>query len=157
MRVFVNQERREGHCQCIAAAPEVLRWPEYWPSQEGPEENGNMEIFHFARDERLISAHGSIGLQATRIASGDGSVFITCLALQPGGVIGAHPAVGDQLLLVIAGSGWVAGADGIRQPVHVGQGARWAAGEVHTCGTDASLTALAIEGSSLELFEPEHG
>jgi D-lactate dehydrogenase len=33
-----------------------------------------MEIFRFDRDERLISAHGSIGLHATRIASGDGGV-----------------------------------------------------------------------------------
>ena len=114
-----------------------------------------MEIFRFDRDERLISAHGSIGLHATRIASGDGGVAVTCLALRPGGLIGAHPATGDQLFLVIAGSGWVAGADGVRHPVQAGQGARWAAGEVHTTGADAGLTALAVEGSSLGLFEPE--
>lgn len=58
--------------------------------------------------------------------------------------------------MVIAGSGWVAGADGTRHPVQTGQGARWAAGEVHSSGTDTSLTALAVEGSSLQLFEPEH-
>jgi hypothetical protein len=50
----------------------------------------------------------------------------------------------------------VAGAGGIRHPVQAGQGARWASGEVHTSGTDTSLTALAVEGSSLRLFEPEH-
>ena len=114
-----------------------------------------MEIFRFDRDERLISAHGSIGLHATRIASGDGGVAVTCLAVRPGGTIGAHPATGDQLFLVIAGSGWVAGADGIRRPIQAGQGARWAAGEVHTSGTDTSLTALVVEGPSLRLFEPE--
>jgi hypothetical protein len=59
------------------------------------------------------------------------------------------------LFLVIAGSGWIAGADGMRHPVEAGQGASWAAGEVHTSGTDTSLTALAVEGSSLRLFEPE--
>jgi hypothetical protein len=59
------------------------------------------------------------------------------------------------LFLVIAGSSWVAGADGIRRPIQSGQGARWAAGEVHTSGTDTSLTVLAVEGSSLRLFEPE--
>jgi hypothetical protein len=114
-----------------------------------------MEIFRFDRDERVIGAHGSIGLHATRIASGDGAVAVTCLALQPGGTIGIHPATGDQLFLVITGSGWVAGADGIRHPIRAGQGARWAAGEVHTSGTDTSLTALAVEGSSLRLFDPE--
>jgi hypothetical protein len=41
-------------------------------------------------------------------------------------------------------------------PVQAGQGVCWAAGEVHTSGTDTSLTALAVEGSSLRLFEPEH-
>ena len=51
--------------------------------------------------------------------------------------------------------GGAAGADGIRHPVQAGQGARWAAGEVHTTGADAGLTALAVEGSSLGLFEPE--
>ena len=114
-----------------------------------------MEIFRFDRDERLISAHGSIGLHAARIAFGDGGVTVTCLAVRPGGVIGTHPATGDQLFLVIAGSGWVAGADGMRHPVQAGQGVRWAAGEVHTSGTDTSLTALAVEGSNLRLFEPE--
>jgi hypothetical protein len=59
------------------------------------------------------------------------------------------------LFLVIAGSGWVAGADGIRHPVQAGHGAHWASGEVHTSGTDTSLTALAVEGSSLRLFVPE--
>ena len=60
------------------------------------------------------------------------------------------------MFLIIAGSGWVAGADGMHHPVQAGQGVRWAAGEVHTSGTDTSLTALAVEGSSLRLFEPEH-
>jgi len=59
------------------------------------------------------------------------------------------------LFLVIKGSGWVAGADGIRHPIQAGQGALWAASEVHTSGPDTSLTALAVEGSSLRLCEPE--
>ena len=43
----------------------------------------------------------------------------------------------------------------MRHLVQAGQGVRWAAGEVHTSGTDTSLTALAVEGSNLRLFEPE--
>jgi quercetin dioxygenase-like cupin family protein len=118
-------------------------------------DNLSMEIFRFDRDERLINAYGSIGLHATRIASGQGGVTVTCLAVRPGGTIGTHPATGEQLFLVIEGSGWIAGADGIRHPMEAGQGARWATGEVHTSGTDSGLTALAVEGSSLLLFEPE--
>jgi hypothetical protein len=82
-----------------------------------------MEIFRFDRDERLISAHGSIGLHATRIASGDSGVAVTCLALGAGGTIDP-PGLRGPVVLVITGSGWVAGADGIRHPVQAGQGAR---------------------------------
>jgi hypothetical protein len=64
--------------------------------------------------------------------------------------------VAAQLFLVIAGSGWVAGADGIRHPIQAGQGAHWAAGEVHTSGTDTSLTAPRGGGIGLRLFEPKH-
>jgi hypothetical protein len=77
----------------------------------------------------------------------------------PGGCgrapIGAHPAAGTSCSWSSRRSGWVARTDGMRHPVEVGQGARWAADEVHTSGTDANLTALVVEGSSLRLFEPE--
>jgi hypothetical protein len=36
-----------------------------------------------------------------------------------------------------------------------GWGVRWDAGETHTSGTEAGLIALAVEGSPLDLFEPE--
>jgi hypothetical protein len=60
-----------------------------------------------------------------------------------------------QLFLVIAGQGWVAGPDGERMPISAGWGVRWDAGEIHTSGTEAGLTALAVEGRPLDLFEPE--
>jgi hypothetical protein len=43
----------------------------------------------------------------------------------------------------------------MRRPVEAGQGACWAAGEVHTSGADTNLTALAVEGPSLRLSEPK--
>lgn len=45
-----------------------------------------------------------------------------------------------QLFLVVSGAGW---------------GVRWDAGEDHTSGTEAGLTAIAVEGAALSLFEPE--
>jgi hypothetical protein len=113
-----------------------------------------VEIFQFDRGEKIIQAYGSEGLRATRIAEGTGEVHVTCLTVDPGGVIGRHPAAGVQLFLVIAGEGWAAGADGRRVPVTAGWGVRWADGEDHASGTDTGFTALAIEGSSLGLFEP---
>ena len=114
-----------------------------------------MEIFRFDRGEKLIRNYGSQGLRATRIAAGDGQVRLTCLTIEAGGVIGTHPATQSQLFLVVAGEGWTAGPDGERVPIAAGWGVRWDSGESHTSGTDAGLTALAIEGDPLDLFEPE--
>jgi Cupin domain len=114
-----------------------------------------VEIFRFNRGEKIIRRYGSEGFRATRVAAGDGQVSLTCLALAPGGVIGMHPATETQLFLVIAGEGWVAGPDGQRTPITAGCGVRWEGGEDHTSGTETGLTALAVEGAALDLFEPE--
>jgi hypothetical protein len=114
-----------------------------------------VEIFRFDRAEKIVRRYGSEGLRATRIATGQGQVHLTCLTVEPGGVIGTHQATDTQLFLVIAGQGWAAGPDGERAPIATGWGVRWDAGETHTSGTDTGLVAIAIEGSSLDLFEPE--
>jgi hypothetical protein len=114
-----------------------------------------VEIFQFDRGEKVIQRHGSAGLRATRVAAGDGPAQLTCLVVEPGGVIGTHPATATQLFLVVAGEGWAAGPDGERVAITAGWGARWNAGEEHTTGTDTGLTALALEGTALSLFEPE--
>ncbi|MDX2645650.1 hypothetical protein PV341_19205 [Streptomyces sp. PA03-1a] len=112
-----------------------------------------MEVFRFERNEWVVTGHGSTGLHATRIATGEGSVHLTCLSVEPGGVIGTHPAPVPQVFIVTAGEGWIAGPDGERVPIAAGQGVRWEQGEVHTSGTDVGFTAIAIEGSSMELFK----
>lgn len=113
-----------------------------------------MEVFRFDRGEKMIRNFGSEGVRATRVATGDGRIHLTCLTVEPGGIIGTHTATEVQLFLVIAGEGWAAGADGRRVPISPGWGVRWDAGEDHTSGTDAGITALAVEGAALDLFEP---
>jgi len=114
-----------------------------------------VKVFRFDRREKLVQRFGSKGLLATRIAAGDGKVSLTCLTLEPGGVIGAHPATGSQLFLVTEGEGWAAGPDGRHFEIRTGWAVRWDAGEEHTTGTETGLTALAVEGVPLDLFEPE--
>jgi quercetin dioxygenase-like cupin family protein len=114
-----------------------------------------MEIFTFDRAEHEVTRHGSISLHATRIAQFAETTWATCLAVAPGGVIGTHPADSHQVLLIVSGSGWVAGSDGVRVPVTAGQAAYWAPGEVHTTGSDIGLTAIALEGGPVTVFEPE--
>ena len=114
-----------------------------------------MEIFRFDRGEKAISRHGSIGLVATRIASGRGELGLTCLTVGPDGTIGTHPATSAQLFMIVSGEGWVAGPDGAQVPISAGSGVRWDAGEVHTSGTAVGFTAIAVEGAPLTLSEPE--
>ena len=116
-----------------------------------------MQIFRFDRGEKAVSRYGSVGLAATRIASGQGHVSLTCLTVEPGGTIGPHPAPSSQLFMIVAGEGWVAGPDGDQVSISAGSGVRWDAGEVHTSGTAAGFTAIAVEGAPLALFEPQAG
>lgn len=114
-----------------------------------------MELFPFDRAEHVIDRFDSSGATATRVAKGDGRVQLTCLTIAPGGIIGEHPAPVRQVYLVIAGEGWVAGPDGERVPVSAGTGVRWEPGEEHTSGSDTGMTALALEGTSVEVFAAE--
>ncbi len=116
-----------------------------------------METFTFDRKEWRIPAFNSANAFATIIARGDfsGMIQVTCLTVEPGGIIGTHPAVGCQLFLVVTGSGWVSGSDGEQIPIHAGQGVRWAEGEIHTSGSDVGFTAIAVEGPALEVYESE--
>ncbi|HTJ68306.1 MAG TPA: hypothetical protein VL551_12310 [Actinospica sp.] len=114
-----------------------------------------MQTFTFDRKEFRIPRFDSVGAFATLIAHGEhsGQVRVTCLTVEPGGIIGTHAAVGGQVFLVVTGSGWVSGADGEKHPIQAGEGARWDEGEIHTSGTDVGFTAIAVEGPALEIFE----
>jgi hypothetical protein len=113
-----------------------------------------VEIFRFERAEMTLRRYRSKGVHATRIAAGDGQLDLTCLNIGPDGLLGTHPASAAQLFLVVSGEGWVAGPDGRRVPITAGWGVRWDAGEEHTSGTKAGLTAIAVEGAALSLSEP---
>jgi hypothetical protein len=69
----------------------------------------------------------------------------------PGGVIGRHPATTPQLLLIVAGEGWVSGADHERVPLAAGQGAFWSGGEDHESGSDTGMTAVVIDAADADL------
>jgi quercetin dioxygenase-like cupin family protein len=75
-----------------------------------------------------------------------GGAHVALARLPPAGLIGRHPAVSGQLLIVVEGSGWVSGEGGERQPIAPGDGVFWSAGEEHETGSDGGLTAILIEG-----------
>jgi hypothetical protein len=66
----------------------------------------------------------------------------------------AAAADSRQLLCVTVGSGWVAGADGIRAPITAGQAAAFERGEAHETGTETGLTAIVLEGDGFSVWAP---
>jgi hypothetical protein len=114
-----------------------------------------VRVLRYDRGEHEVTRHASRGTHATRIAQFAEGAGATCLTLAPGGLIGTHPAVGHQVLLIVSGSGWVAGEDGVRVPVTAGDAACWTPDELHTTGSDEGLTAIALEGGPVTVYEPE--
>ncbi|WP_433365404.1 cupin domain-containing protein [Actinoplanes sp. CA-142083] len=95
-----------------------------------------------------IPAHGSTGFTAAHVLRGE-TAAVTVLRVAAGGEIGTHPAVGDQLLIVLSGEGEVRAAGGPWFPVGPGQAALWKSGEPHTTRATSDLTAVAVESDHL--------
>ena len=113
-----------------------------------------MRIVEFSRSSaQPIELFGSISASSVRIADGNGEAHVYCLYFGPGGIIGEHPTGFEQLFLVVNGSGWVAGADGSRVTLNAGQGVFFENGERHSKGSEAGMTALMIQVSSLHASE----
>ena len=96
-----------------------------------------------------ISAFGSDGVQAAFICEPAGKSRTIAMTIAPGGHIGRHPAVTQQLFLVVRGKGWVSGGDSDREPITAGEGVLWTANEDHAAGSDRGMTAIIIEGDDL--------
>ena len=108
---------------------------------------------------RTLEQFGSSQLVLSPIQRTTGQLQVVCMHLGPGGIIGHHQAQSPQLFLVVQGEGWVRGAEQHQQPVpiHVGQAAFWESGEWHASGSEAGMSAIVIEGETLNpgQFMPE--
>jgi len=102
---------------------------------------------------RAITEHDSRGATIAGVARASGEVGVALLRLDPGGVLGLHPAVGAQLFLVVAGEGRVRGADEEPQPITVGTAALWEDGELHETTSETGLTAVIVEAGMIKLID----
>lgn len=118
-----------------------------------------MRIFRFDPEvARPITQFGSGGASIAPIARPEpGFVQLGCMYIVAGGHIERHPASSPQLFLVVAGEGWVSGADGLRVPIRAGEAAFWEPGEAHESGSEQGMTALVLEAEALDpaQFMPE--
>jgi quercetin dioxygenase-like cupin family protein len=96
-----------------------------------------------------VEAYESVAVSSCELAHGDGAVHSHVIHFEPGGVIGPHPAGFDQIFLVARGSGWVAGCDGVRQPLAEGGGAFIPTGETHSKGSETGMTAVMLQATTL--------
>lgn len=92
-----------------------------------------------------------LGVSSLELAAGSGDAHAYVLRFDADGVIGPHEAGFGQLLLAVSGEGWVAGEDGVRQPLREGDVAFIRRGEIHSKGSDTGLVALMIQVRDLAL------
>ena len=102
---------------------------------------------------RVVNMDHLGGRQVDAFGSRNFTVFhllpqahVVAASVGAGGSIGEHPAVVDQLLVLVAGRAIVAGGDGQHQEVTSGQGVLWTAHESHRTDALTDITALIIEG-----------
>jgi quercetin dioxygenase-like cupin family protein len=109
-----------------------------------------MHLLDFAPgQEALVTEYDSRGAYALPLGDGRGEGHVYCIRIEPGGAIGRHEATFGQLFLVVAGSGWVSGSDGVQRQLGVGQGAFIGRGEIHAKGSDRGLTAIMVQLTDL--------
>lgn len=80
-----------------------------------------------------------------KLAEGEGEAHAYVIYFEPGGVIGPHEAGFGQILVAVAGNGWVAGGDDRRVPLGEGEAAFIRRGEVHSKGSESGMTAFMVQ------------
>lgn len=81
-------------------------------------------------------------------APAEGQTYVHIASFEAGGLLGRHPAVGWQLLTVVAGAGTVAGGDGVHVPLVAGQAVLWEPGEEHETIATEPMTAVIVESEA---------
>ena len=117
-----------------------------------------MNKLEFSREHaRPIELFDAVAASNVHLASGSGEVHVYCVYFAPGGIIGEHPAGYAQLFLVMAGEGWVAGADGERVSLRAGEGAFFSPNEQHSKGSEPGMTVLIFSGAKADFWRASVG
>ncbi|MDX8345051.1 cupin [Rossellomorea sp. YZS02] len=110
-----------------------------------------MKIYSFKQNTgKSIQKFNSQNVTIHPLLKPDEPFQIGYFYLEANSVLGMHPAMCDQLLMITSGSGWVRieGEDKIE--VEPGMAVFWQKGEMHESGSDTGMTAIVAEGSRLD-------
>jgi quercetin dioxygenase-like cupin family protein len=102
-----------------------------------------------ARHGRAIDRFGSVEAFVRGVSRR--VLQVVFIEIRAGGLVGRHPAGCEQLFVVVAGSGWVSGGDGAREPIAAGEGVIWSQGDEHESGSDDGMTAIVVEAEQLDV------
>ena len=115
-----------------------------------------MERFSFGEDVAFVPRgdllDGVTVAPLTQPSEEGALVKAAIFRFEPGGRIRRHPGTYPQILAVLEGSGEVSGANGVDEPIGAGEAIFLHEGEDHEMKSEAGLTALIIEGESLDRY-----
>ena len=113
-----------------------------------------MNIFRFDSDVgKEIEQFGSVKVIISKVVHLEAEAMINCVYLRPNGKIGYHQAATRQLFLLVEGQGWVRSESAEKHAVREGQAVFWEKDEWHESGTETGMTAVIIEGVSIDPAE----
>lgn len=110
-----------------------------------------MKRFHWDQAGFALTAFDSRAAHITHLARSDSRTSLVCIQIAAGGSVGHHETLGEQLFIVVSGSGWVRGESAQRYAIHTGQAAYWREGEWHESGSESGMTVMIIESDRLQL------
>jgi GrpB-like predicted nucleotidyltransferase (UPF0157 family)/quercetin dioxygenase-like cupin family protein len=105
-----------------------------------------VQLFRFDEEVSRPSSELGPGIRLAPLTGDDSRGRIEVIHVPPHGSLGPRVAPARQMLAIVAGAGWVSGADGERRDVRVGRAVVWEAGEEQAAWTDEGLTAICISG-----------
>ncbi|BCB02225.1 cupin domain-containing protein [Bacillus sp. KH172YL63] len=110
-----------------------------------------MKIYSFHQQTgKSIGQFNSQNVTIHPLLKPDESFQIGYFYLEANSVLGMHPAMCDQLLMVTSGRGWVRVEGEERVMVGPGTAIYWEKGEMHESGSDEGMTAVVAEGGKLD-------
>jgi quercetin dioxygenase-like cupin family protein len=107
-----------------------------------------LQVFRLDGAERAVEVFAGRFTIAPALRSDD--LHVSLARLPAGGMIGRHPAAAPQLMIVVEGSGWVAGHDARPWAVRAGSAVYVGPGEDHETTTETGLTAVIVEGRAVQ-------
>ena len=108
-----------------------------------------MEFFSFAKEHGRTVTHYDSNFTLSRLAITESRTVISYMYLEENGLIGYHMAPVNQILYVVQGEGLVCGENKEHKRIQAGEAVFWTKGEWHETKTERGLTAIVIEGETL--------